>query len=132
MSKNGPYPSKHIHLHEMFHKEKYLSLEKVIPIDKFANHYKMVFPQKRPTRVVILLVSLTHPKQTCQQKIIILLNRITVIKETGPKVGCFAGFFHHRLTPMSAHMHAYRYPLVENGMKTGLRAIAYAEKIEYY
>ena len=30
MSKNGPYSSKHIHLHEKFHKEKYLSLEKVI------------------------------------------------------------------------------------------------------
>ena len=28
---------------EMFHKENYLSLEKVIPMDKFANHYKMVF-----------------------------------------------------------------------------------------
>ena len=28
--KNGPYPSKHICLHEMFHKVKYLSLEKVI------------------------------------------------------------------------------------------------------
>ena len=40
---NGPNPSKHIRLHEMFHKENYLSLEKVIPMDKFANHYKMVF-----------------------------------------------------------------------------------------
>ena len=37
------YPSKHVCLHEMFHKEKYLSLEKVIPMDKFANHCKMVF-----------------------------------------------------------------------------------------
>ena len=43
MSKNGGYPSKHVPLCEMFHKEKYLSLEEVIPIDKFANHYKMVF-----------------------------------------------------------------------------------------
>ena len=42
-SKNGPYPSKHVCLREMFHKENYLSLEKVIPMDKFANHYKMVF-----------------------------------------------------------------------------------------
>ena len=41
--KNGPYPSKNVRLHEMFHKEKYLSLEKVIPMEKFANHYKMVF-----------------------------------------------------------------------------------------
>ena len=43
MSKNGRYPSKHICLHEIFRKEKYLSLDKVIPMDKFANHYKMVF-----------------------------------------------------------------------------------------
>ena len=42
-SKNGLYPRKHIGLPEMFHKENYLSLEKVIPMDKFANHYKMVF-----------------------------------------------------------------------------------------
>ena len=41
--KNCPYPSKHIRLREMFHTENYLSLEKVTPIDKFANHYKMVF-----------------------------------------------------------------------------------------
>ena len=34
MSKNGPYLSKHVCLREMFHKEKYLSLEKVILIDK--------------------------------------------------------------------------------------------------
>ena len=51
-----------------------------------------------------------------------------VIKETGPKVGCFAGFCHHRLTAMSAHTHAYRYPLVESGTKTGLRAIALCRK----
>ena len=40
---NGPYSSKHVRLCEMFHKENYLSLEKVIPMDNFANHYKMVF-----------------------------------------------------------------------------------------
>ena len=39
MSKHGAYPSKHVRLCEMFHKEKYLSLEKVIPMDKFANQY---------------------------------------------------------------------------------------------
>ena len=39
--KNGPYPSKHNRIHEMFHKEKYLSLEKIIPMEKFTNHYKM-------------------------------------------------------------------------------------------
>ena len=51
-----------------------------------------------------------------------------VIKETGPKVGCFAGFCHHRLTAMNVHMHEYRYPLVESGTKTGLRAIAFHRK----
>ena len=34
-----------------------------------------------------------------------------VRKETGSKVGCFAGFCHHYLTAMCVHMHAYRYPL---------------------
>ena len=28
---------------KIFHKEKYLSLEKVIPMAKFANHYKTIF-----------------------------------------------------------------------------------------
>ena len=46
----------------------------------------------------------------------------------GPKVGCFAGFCHHHLTTMSAHTHVYRYPLVESGMKTGLRAITLCRK----
>ena len=50
------------------------------------------------------------------------------MKETGPKVGCFAGFCHHRLMTMSAHIHAYHCPLVESGMKTGLRAIALCRK----
>ena len=77
-SKNSPYPSKHVRLREMFHTENYLSLEKVTPMDKFANHYKMVFKKKQPTRVVISLVPLTHLKKTCQQKNVILLNGITV------------------------------------------------------
>ena len=51
-----------------------------------------------------------------------------IIKETGPKVGYFAGFCHHHLTTMSAHTHAYRYPLVESTTKTGLRAIALCRK----
>ena len=41
--RNSAYPSKHVRLSEIFHKEKYLPLEKVIPIAKFANHYKTVF-----------------------------------------------------------------------------------------
>ena len=44
------------------------------------------------------------------------------------KVGCFAGFCHHRLTAMSSHTHAYHYPLVESGTKIGLRAIALCRK----
>ena len=46
----------------------------------------------------------------------------------GPKVGCFTGFCHHRLTAMNALTHAYRYPLVESRTKTGLRAIALCRK----
>ena len=42
-SKHGAYPSKHVRLRETFHKEKYLSLQKVIPMDKFVNYYKVVF-----------------------------------------------------------------------------------------
>ena len=34
----------------------------------------------------------------------------------------------HRLTTMSAHMHAYCYLLVESRMKTGLRATALCRK----
>ena len=49
-----------------------------------------------------------------------------VIKEMGPKVGCFAGFCHHRL--MSAHMLAYHYPLFESGTKAGLRVITLCRK----
>ena len=51
-----------------------------------------------------------------------------VIKETGPKFGCFAGFCHPRLTTMSAHTHTYHYPLVESGTKTGFRVIALCRK----
>ena len=69
MSKNSAYPSKHganlskhVHLYKIFHKEKYLSMEKVIPMAKFTN-YKSVFQKKRPTRVLISLVSLTYLKE---------------------------------------------------------------------
>ena len=118
----------------MFHKEKYLSLENVTLMEKFANHYKMVFLKKQPTRVVISLVSLTRLRKPCQQKNAILLNGITIHyrnmlqKKRARKFGCFTGFCHHRLTTMSAHTHAYRYPLVESGRKTGLRAIALCRK----
>ena len=49
----------------------------------------------------------------------LLTNIKHVTKETDPKVGYFVGFCHY-LAIMSAHMHAYHYPLFESGMKTGL------------
>ena len=58
-----------------------------------------------------------------------LLTNIThVIKETGPKVGCFALFCHYCLVTMSVHTHTYHYPLFESGMKTGLCVIALCRK----
>ena len=51
-----------------------------------------------------------------------------VIKETGPKVGCFSVFCDHRLMIMSDHTHVYRYPLFESGMKTGLKTITLCRK----
>ena len=35
-------------------------------------------------------------------------------KETGFKIGFFTSFFHHCLAIMSAHTHAYSYPLFKN------------------
>ena len=46
----------------------------------------------------------------------------------GLKVGCFAGFCHHRLTTMGVHMLACHYPLFESGTKTGLRTITLCRK----
>ena len=43
-----------------------------------------------------------------------------VIEETGLKVDCFVGFFHHPVTTMSAFTHAHHHPLFESGIKTGL------------
>ena len=51
-----------------------------------------------------------------------------VIKEMGPKVGCFTGFCPHHLTTMIVHMHEYRYPLFESGTKAGLRMVALCRK----
>ena len=42
------------------------------------------------------------------------------MKETCPKVGRFAGFYHHHLETISAHTHAHYYPLFESEIKTGL------------
>ena len=58
----------------------------------------------------------------------LLTNIKHVTKETGPKVGCFAGFCHHCLVTTSAHMHVYSNPLFESGMKTGLLTFALRRK----
>ena len=50
----------------------------------------------------------------------LLTNIKYVTKETGPKVGCFAGYCHYRLATTSTHTYVYRYPLFESGMKIGL------------
>ena len=46
----------------------------------------------------------------------------------GPKVGYFAGFWHHRLVTMWAHTRAYHYLLFESGMKTGFWTVALCKK----
>ena len=58
----------------------------------------------------------------------LLTNIKACYKRTGLKIGCLAGFCHYRLTTMSAHTHAYRYPLFECGMKTGLWKITLCRK----
>jgi len=47
----------------------------------------------------------------------------------GLKVGCLAGFFHHHVTTMSVHTHAYCYLLYESGTKQVSERLLYAEKI---
>ena len=39
------------------------------------------------------------------------------------KVGCLVSFCHNCLSTTSVHMHAYCYPLIESGAKSGLRTI---------
>ena len=58
----------------------------------------------------------------------LLFNIKNVIKETDPKVGCFAGFCDRNLTTISVYVHACRYPLLESGTKTGLKTIALCRK----
>ena len=64
----------------------------------------------------------------------LLFNIETCYRETGPKVGCFVGFCHHRLImiTMSVHTHAYHYTSFESGTKTGWEQSLYAGKTEYY
>ena len=58
----------------------------------------------------------------------LLTNIKHVTKETGPKVGCFAGFHYHYLVITSAYMHVYCNLLFESGMKTGLLTFALCRK----
>ena len=63
------------------------------------------------------------PENSLTEKVI-LMNRIANQYKMcyKRKLGCFTGFYHYRLTTMSAHTHAYQYtyPLFESGTKTGL------------
>ena len=78
-SKTGPYPNKHVCLREMFHIENYLSLEKVIPMDKFANHYKINgFLNEAAYKYCYIVGFFPRLNKTCQYKNVILLNGITI------------------------------------------------------
>ena len=75
--------------------------------------------------LVVSLVSFTLLKKLANTKKLyvwvgFLANIKTFIKEMGSKVGCFAGFYHHPVTTISVHTHAYCYPLFESGTKTDL------------
>ena len=74
MSKNSAYPNKHIHLCEIFHKAKYLPLEKVIPMAKFANHYFL----KNDLQGWLYHWFLNLPKKTCQQKNVIPMDGVAI------------------------------------------------------
>ena len=70
MNKNGAYSSKLIRLHEIFYKEKYLSIEKVILMAKFANQYK-TFSKRNELQGWLYCRFLNLPENTYQQKNII-------------------------------------------------------------
>ena len=74
MSKNSAYPSKHLCLCKIFHKENTCRQRKVIAMAKFANHYKKVFEKKWATRVAIALIFFNLPEKTCQQINITAIN----------------------------------------------------------
>ena len=50
----------------------------------------------------------------------LITNIKHVTKETGPKIGCFAGFCNNHLVTTSMHTHVYCYPLFKSGIKIGL------------
>ena len=49
-------------------------------------------------------------------------------RKMSSKVGCFAGFYHHRLVTIIAHTYACCYLLFESETKTGSRTIALCRK----
>ena len=60
--------------------------------------------------------------------IAIQCRNVLAIKEMGQKVSWFADFCQYDFMAMSAHTHAYWYPLLESGMKTGIRMITLCRK----
>ena len=58
----------------------------------------------------------------------LIINIKHVTKETGPKIGCFAGFCNHHLATTSMHINVYCYPLFKSGIKTGLWTITVCTK----
>ena len=77
---------------------------------------------------VLLVLIICFIRISCQYKMVcqwigMLTNIKYAIKRTGSKVGCFVGFYHHYLVTMSVHIHVYRYPFFESGMRKGLQTI---------
>ena len=67
MNKNSAHSSKLIRLHEIFHKEKYLSIEKVILMVKFANQHK-TFSKRNGLQGWLYCRFLNLPENTYEQK----------------------------------------------------------------
>ena len=118
-SKNTAYSNKHVRLWESSIKDKTCQYGKVIATGKFVNQYKMSY--KRNGLQSWLFHWFIHwPEKNLPIQKVISMSRFAlrcVIKEMGSKVGCFAGFCYHPITIMSAHTHAYRYPLFKSGIK---------------
>ena len=47
----------------------------------------------------------------------------------GSKIGCLTEFFHHSVSVMSLHTHAYQYHLIKSRTITGLSTTALCRKI---
>ena len=112
MIKNSVYPSKYVCLHKIFHKEKYLQLEKAVPMAKSVNQYMIVLYKKQANRVVVLLVALTYLKYTCQYKNVTSMNGIVnqhenMFQRNSPK----SWLFYWLLSPLLGN-HEYTYTCV--------------------